>query len=211
MLISNTYRFIFIKTVKTAGTSIEVDLSKIMGDGDTVTPILPVEEGHVPRNYKFQLRRGQQVAQGAFYNHMPAAEVRSIVGPQIFNSYFKFTVEREPVSKCISHYSMLKNSPLHNKKTEALSWEDYVENGSFPVDHGKYLDAEGTLLVDRIIKYETLNDDLHRIAGELGFAFPGVTAQAKSGFREAIAVTAAQRQRIYEAFRISLEVTGYRL
>src|SRR5207245_10127827 len=52
MIISNKYKFIFIKTTKTAGTSIEVFLSKQCGPMDILTPIAPPIEGHQPRNYQ---------------------------------------------------------------------------------------------------------------------------------------------------------------
>src|ERR1700682_2469961 len=52
MIISHKYKLIFIKTAKTAGTSIEVFLSKQCGPMDIVTPIAPPIEGHQPRNYQ---------------------------------------------------------------------------------------------------------------------------------------------------------------
>ena len=41
----------YAKTKKTAGTSIELDLSQLMDQNDIVTKIAPVEPGHTPRNY----------------------------------------------------------------------------------------------------------------------------------------------------------------
>ena len=45
MLISHKYKFIFIKTMKTAGSSVEIELGKIMGDDDVVTPLCDEVEG----------------------------------------------------------------------------------------------------------------------------------------------------------------------
>ncbi len=52
MLISYDHRFIFVKTRKAAGTSVEIELAKVMGERDVVTPILPVHAGHRPRNFE---------------------------------------------------------------------------------------------------------------------------------------------------------------
>ena len=41
MIISHKHKFIFVKTRKTAGTSIEIGLSKFCGPEDIITPLAP--------------------------------------------------------------------------------------------------------------------------------------------------------------------------
>lgn len=117
MILSHKHKFIFIKTVKTAGTSIEVDLNQIFGRTDIATPISPPIEEHKPQNFK----RG--FLKKDFYNHMSASKVKEIIGEDIFDNYYVFCVEREPVDKCLSHYSMLRYSPYHNKKHHNLTFK----------------------------------------------------------------------------------------
>ena len=203
MIISHKHKFIFIKTAKTAGTSIEIDLNRVLGGSDIATPIFPAVDGHKPKNFK----RG--ILKKDFYNHMPASEVKKIIGNDIFDNYFVFCVEREPVDKCISHYSMLRNSQHHYKKNQNLTFDKYIENKKFPVDTNKYVDKNGSLLVNKILKYECLYDELNEIAKLLGFKI-NLVAKEKTGFREKIKVSNTQKDVIYDAFSESLAYTKYK-
>lgn len=44
MIISHKHKFIFVKTRKTAGTSVEIALSRHLGPDDIITPISPDDE-----------------------------------------------------------------------------------------------------------------------------------------------------------------------
>lgn len=207
MIISHKYKFIFIKTVKTAGTSIEVDLNKVLGENDVATPIYPEVEGHRPQNF---VAKNRFFRKTKYQNHMSAKEVRKIVGRTVWDEYFKFCVEREPVSKVISYYSMLTNSPYHNKKTKDISFDEFIEQRKFPVDTAKYTDRQGNLLVDKILRYENLTEELMSTAQHLGFSLE-LKAKAKTGFRLDQNVTQEQAQIIYDAFSSSNKFTGYSL
>src|SRR5665809_5038 len=113
MIISHKHRFIFVKTRKTAGTSIEVYLSRYCGAHDVVTPIMPPVAGHEARN-----------AYG-YYNHMPAREIINRVGHATWRSYTTFCVGRNPWDKSLSHYYMLKNSPDHGRQLD-LTVDGYL-------------------------------------------------------------------------------------
>lgn len=197
MLVSHKHRFIFIKTRKTAGTSVEVELAKIMVPTDLVTPVIPAVEGHVPRNHD------------GFWNHMPARKARRAIGRDIFDSYLKFAIEREPVDKCISFYSMVRNSPSH--KRQIGSWDDFVRKGPHPVDTSIYTSVFGKLMVDRILRYENLEADLTSLMGELGVEFRGIKSKAKGGWREEQPVTETHRAIIYQKFSSSNRFSGYSL
>lgn len=168
MIISHKYRFIFIKTVKTAGTSIEVYLSPHCGARDILTPINPPVEGHRPRNAR------------GFYHHFSAWGVRQSVPKDIWDGYFKFCVERNPWDKTISDFSMARH-----RSGGKLDFDGYLDLGRFCTSWELYTDADDrTILVDEVLSYEKLDDELGRVFGALGIPWPGrLEIYAKSEYR----------------------------
>lgn len=210
-VISAQHGFIFVKTTKTGGTSVEVELSKLVEKRAIVTPVIPPEPGHDPRNY----RRGP--LRKPFYNHMPAALIRRYLGDKAFFGSYRFCVERDPITKCISHFHMLANSSLHRPgNLPPLSWAEYVEAGEFPIDVDKYVDwvdGRRQLVVNEVIPYETMQEDLARIGRELGIGPINLSVRAKAGYsKERLVrpadVTPEQRRRIMVAFAETLHFSG---
>ena len=189
MIISHKYQFVFLKTRKTAGTSIEVHLSDHCGEDDVVTQLWPPVEGHAPRNHRGlfnpipEMRFGdkrtalaQFIKGRRFYNHIPAYKLRGRLRRRVWDNYFKFCVERNPWDKTLSHFHWLKDRYGYN-------FDEYLRRGNLCQNLPLYGDPlrPGVVLVDRVLRYENLDDELTDVFESLGVPFDGsLTARAKS-------------------------------
>jgi hypothetical protein len=199
MVISHKFRFIFVKNLKVAGTSLEAYLSPLCGERDIFTPIHPPVEGHQARNAR------------GFYNHMPAHEIRTRVSERLWNSYYRFTIERNPWDKTLSHYAMERHYAGDN-----LSFDDYLAREELINTHFIYTDPlDDSLLVDRVLSYERLEEELSEVFAQLDVPFDdGLNVHAKAGYRQdrrpyRKIYNAAQRQRVTEVFDWEIKHLGY--
>jgi hypothetical protein len=198
MIVSHDYKFIFLKTQKTAGTSIEIALSKFCGPADIITPVSPRDEAvrqelgyRAPQHYLSPLRdysrkdlyrlllKGKRKKRS--YNHMPASEIRSLVGAQCWDSYFKFCFERNPWDRVISLYYWLhKSEPrptiLEFVTTEAPLVLQHLDKNVYMIN--------GQVAVDRVCRYEHLAEELEAVRTRLGIPEKLELPHAKAGYRK---------------------------
>ncbi|HLY90795.1 MAG TPA: hypothetical protein VKQ27_17570 [Acetobacteraceae bacterium] len=220
MLISHRHRFIYTKTIKTAGTSVEIyfeeacippgsDIVRGHGIAETVT-----EAGVI--GY-----RGVDPGESRWYNHLPASNIRELAGPEIWDSYFKFCVIRNPFDKLVSLWWAIIGAneryaeiirDFSSIKAEFASW--CVEAAANAVDRDKYL-IDGQVAVDDFIRYESLMADLERVCIRIGYPFrPARLGQYKSGLRLSARPSVEYydelaAQAVYDAFRWELDYFGY--
>lgn len=198
MIISHKHKFIFIKSRKTAGTSVEIGLSALCGPEDIITPIIPEDESmrsemgfRGPQNYIgpiAQLKRNRlkryvtgDKLQPQFYHHIPAVEIKEHVGKSIWNSYFKFTIERNPFDKVVSYYYY---SGGHE---EFGSVSEFILSGGLRMLASYDLYAiDKVVAVDKIYRYEDLQSMERHLTHQLNLKIPFElpTYRAKGGHRE---------------------------
>jgi len=208
MIISHKYRFIFIKTNKTAGTSIEIALSKFCGQDDIITKNFPEEErlrkqlgGLGPQNYivpfykySFQdwtevfskIKKGEKRKWKRFYSHSSACEIKKIIGEYIWSDYYKFCFERNPWDRIISYYYFILNERQRRGKTTPTISE-FIDSGrAQPLkEHGiENYTIDGKIVVDRVCLYENMEQELEAVCNQqLGIPEKLVLPRAKGNFR----------------------------
>jgi hypothetical protein len=196
MIVCHEHRFIFLKTRKTASTSVEIALSPhVRGDGDIVTRITEKDEdlrtalgARGPRNeempklaYTFGdwRRLALRGAKGLARGHAPAAQVRRIVGRDVWSRYFKFCVERNPFDKAISLYYWRTRDD-----SPRPSLGDYLARAPRRSLSNFHIYAiDGRIAVDRVVAYEDLDASLAAVFRDLGLPGAPALPRAKGGHR----------------------------
>lgn len=199
-IISDKYEFIFLKTAKTAGTSVEMALETICGPDDICAPVTkkktsrPGEESYRPRNYKgffiprivrpdgrksrfFKELKDLVVLRRKYKSHMPATDVCWRLGRQKWYKYFKFTVERNPWDKAVSAYYFAQRHPENR-----IPFEDWLPE-NLTQGNMSFYSMGGKVAVDHILRYENLQADLNETLSKLGVEEPPTLPHAKKGFR----------------------------
>ena len=198
MIISHKYKFIFIKTNKTAGTSIEIALSKFCGENDIITPNEAEDEdirkglgNRGPQHYLAPLKDYRPIdiyryiarkrKKDRFYHHISAKEIKQLVSEDIWNNYYKFCFERNPWDRVISfYYWRLKKNPQ-----QTIS--EFIDSGLPEVLHeygyGRYT-INDKIVVNRVCLFENLSRELEIISKKLNFPEIPVLPKAKSAIRK---------------------------
>ncbi len=220
VIISHKHRFIFVKTRKTAGTSIEVLLGAIAGDDAVVTPVDPPVAGHVARNYKIPSttarallwrirRRARGTNNPAYFNHISLQGIRRQLGRRRADAYFTFCFERNPWDKVVSGYFFAKGRGEFDG-----TLREYVLHGDLPSDFDKYSLDGATVGVDFVGRYEHLEDDLRRAFDRIGLEHPVSLTREKGNYRPADARTDVlfddeMSRRVEAVFAREIRAFGY--
>jgi len=159
-VISHKYKLIFIRCRKSASTSIQYALSCASGPYDIITKFddKDIDNSKHEKNNWCYIPSTKAV----FYNHIPAFRVKEMIAhmdKSIWDTYFKFCVERNPWDKAISEYYY---SLRPGSQYLGMTAKEFIMHSTFP-RHSSwrfYTDEEtqSKVIVDKIFKYENLNE-----------------------------------------------------
>jgi hypothetical protein len=230
MIISHKYKFIFLKTNKTAGTSVEIALSKFCGTDDIITPIClrdekirgelgyPAPQNHTSSIWGYTLadifkiiyKRRKKIR---FYNHIPAKKVRAYIGKEVWDSYYKFCIERNPWDRVVSLYYW-----RHRRESEPLPAISEFVNSKDPKilkKRGRRVyTINGKIAVDKICKFENLANDLEEVRKHVGIPEKLELPRAKTGFRKdkrnyREILSETDREKVARLFHEEIDLLGY--
>jgi hypothetical protein len=149
VIISHKYKFIYIKNVKVAGSSVEsffgrfcINPEKIYKYDDAIKQSID--------DYGIIGSRSEYVKEKDIWkNHISAKEIKTILGNDTFNTYFKFAVIRNPYDVIVSMYYWEKSK---------LPFKQYAKTKI--VDNLDRCSINGESVCDYYIRYENLLEDI---------------------------------------------------
>ena len=170
MIVSHRHRFIFIKSRKTAGSSIQVALSQLCGEADFISG------AGVNRN---------SLGRGKVNSNTPAAAVRKLVGEETWKSYFKFVFIRNPWDLTVSRYFYDMQKGRHNIQDFNV-WVRRVRRSTWTGDNlHSYSHIDDELVADFVGRYENLAADFEMLCGHLGIPVTSLGHEKKRHVKRA--------------------------
>jgi hypothetical protein len=196
MIISHKHRFIFIKTGKVGGTSLEMALSRFLGPEDIITPVSrPDELERYRRGYRtgqnFQKSLSQltyrewprwfKAQAGRIYRSREGRMLAAAQRPRCYWDHMDAAAIRERIgSRIWDHYFKftVERNPW-DKVVSAYFWDPKKRKTDLPfrdfVFSGKPLRSQfdrfsinGIVAVDRILRFDRLYSELSELSEHLG-------------------------------------------
>lgn len=180
MIVSHKNRFIFLKTEKTAGTSLQTALAGFCGPEDIISGARRHPTKNKPVGLKPPLGIGRYVKVpteikrrlpgiAGYYPHMTARQMRSVLGPDVWNTYFKFAVERNPWDRQVSNYFHRQS-----RSSSKQEFERYITSPIYRQFHHVRLHnwaiytINDEIAVDAMIRYENLDTEFPDVLRKIG-------------------------------------------
>lgn len=207
-MISHKYKIIYIHIPKCGGTSIE----KLF----EVAPFNPIQ----PDYYNLV---GWCPKRKLYMQHATAQELLDLelVEKNIFDSYTKFAVVRNPYSRALSDYYWHLNSTggkgtlyeylrskgvfkkFHYSSGKINDYTSHIKN------QFEYITIDGECVVDKIIRFENLKIELEAVQKELGITNLQLPHEKKGVYSRSVKYNRFTKAALEKRDKRDLEYFGY--
>lgn len=212
MLLSLSHRFLFIHVYKVAGTSVTTALQPyaLQPKKLLVNRVL----GKINRLLGTRLCIPHHRYR-VFRNHPRALDMKNLLPAGVFDSCFKFAFVRNPWDWQVSlYYYMLKNAEhfQHELVKKMSGFDEYLDwrvNSQIGLQKDFLVDQNGTMLMDYVGRFETLNEDFKQVCRKLNLnlELPYLNQSGHRDYRSYY--TPRTRDLIATHFRPDIEMFGY--
>jgi hypothetical protein len=214
MLVSHKYRFIYLRTEKTGSTSLSEALKSLLDEGDLQSDMSrPPWAKYSPIHHGALKRHAPQLF--GLHTHATARQVRNVIGPKIFDSYYKFAVERNPWDRQVSLYA-------HREWKKGRAADDFDRDMRSPIyrnteyvrlNNWSIYAIGNEIVADRVIRYEGLTEEIAEIFGTLGIpgtvALPRLRSYAKERPHYSTYYSDATRDLVARWYGTEIDALGY--
>ena len=176
MILSLSHNFIFVHIPKTAGSALHAAL----------LPYARPVRRTLLRSALRRLPIVEAPESAHFRIHERATSIRKKLSPAVYAQFHSFAVVRNPFDHAVSHYEYMKQyrSARIARRAANTSFEEYLERRlkgrkvwqrlfvNLPDQAYFVVGSDGKLVVDRIMRFETLERDFAVLATDLGLDNP---------------------------------------
>ena len=211
VLVSHRYKFIYLKNYKVAGTSVESFFGQFCVD-----PKIPYlfEEKTDEKMSSYGIIGTRMVPNKKWFNHKNAADTKRDIGEEIFNSYLKFCVVRNPYDIMVSSYF----------------WDIYLKNIDKTIDFKTYCKQyehtynrsnvyrillNGERVCNIYLRFENLKEDIIKLCYTLGITDHDINQlpRHKANIRPSVSYQSyyddETKEIVSSHFKTEIEMFGY--
>lgn len=222
MPISYDFKTIFVHIPKNAGTSVEKYLG--MGGIEQIYSHKSVSESGL--DYSTVGLNTDQIfkLENICPQHLSASQLKRLIAPDVFSSFYKFAVIGNPYDRMVSEYFYVQNNDhARYKPYKRLSFEQFLIR-SFSASHSDQLhifdghlllqktfilDSSDNVLVDELFSMEDIPKLETKLRELTKLNMPLPTARASPSVDKAAMLTDSARGLIYGRFAEDFAFFGY--
>ena len=179
VLVSHKHKFIYIKTAKVAGSSVEAFFGQFCV-GPKAKYNFKDRQDAIDSHWGIVGNRMGGITKSGITAHMTAKAIRRRIGVEKFGSYFKFCVVRNPWDVLVSRYLW------RTKKTNSYSSFKNFVKGINGMKNWNIMSIDDKLVCDYYIRFENLEAGVCEVCEKLDIKDYDISKlpHHKSGIRE---------------------------